>query len=190
MASCRFYKTQMDWGNPGVICAGNKNLWVPHEEDKRWKHFIGGKKLSLLCHSFIQSIEDSFTKENARPVNTCCWRWHSVPTVTAAVISVCCRFAPLQSGMGPPRPQSLQHDESSGIKMGDGINSVYKGCYLAPTELIPSFSYFSCQMNKIFRNIYIGDWGMDFHKDPRKIQPQQWTTYLHCTSGQCIIHFY
>lgn len=49
----------------------------------------------------------------------------------------------------------LQQDERSGIKRGDGINSTYNCCYLAPRQLIPSSSYISCQMNKIFRNIYI-----------------------------------
>lgn len=60
----------------------------------------------------------------------------------------------LQTGVEPIQ-SLLQQNESSGIKRGDGINSMYNSCYLAPRELIPSFSYIGCQMNKIFRNIYI-----------------------------------
>lgn len=124
MASRRLYKTQMDWGNSGVICAGNKNLCIPHEEDKKWKHFIGRKKLSLLCLSFFQSMEDSFPEEKGKTVNTCCWRWHVVSTVTA-VISVCwffhqpddlSDFHHYKHGWDRPIPSLLQHDESSGIK--------------------------------------------------------------------------
>lgn len=116
MASCRLHKTQMDWGNSGVICAGNKNLWVPHEEDKRWKHFMGRENCLFCATASFKVLKTNLEKERVRPVRVrpaeqekgkiSCWTWHcdhcdscyqcllQIPTTTkrdgTTPVPVCC----------------------------------------------------------------------------------------------------
>lgn len=66
------------------------------------------------------------------------------------LLLVCCRYSLLQLGTDQPRHSPLQWAERSGFKTENHISCVYKACYLAPRELIPSFSYICCQTNKIF----------------------------------------
>ena len=159
----------MDWENPRVFVQATKILqaWVTCGEDERYKHFTEGKKVIFfvtqlhytMLHKHIQRMGTHLWKKRVRPVNSCCWRWYLVSTVTVPVTRCYQWFAAethhYKQAQDRPNRSSLQRDEGSGIKIDDRITSVYNACYLSPRELIPSFSYICCQINKIFRKIYI-----------------------------------
>lgn len=184
IASHKLYRIQMDWGNPKITCTGNKNLIFWSFSQRRWdvQTFHGGTN-NLFCataslHHASQAHSkdgDSFMEEKGKNNE------HLLPKMTFSVhcdglcnflLSVVTNTCHYKQRWDHSNHRLLQHDERSDVIIGDCITSVYT-CYLAPRELISSFSYVCCQTKYLKRftwSINKG-WGPGFLKDPRKMHP-------------------